>query len=859
MPHPVSRFVRRPAAVLAAACSLALIPARPAWSATDRWEPYPPGVGGPWGGSVYRVVLADPSDTDTAWAATGGGVFRWDPADARWEAAGFRGDLVYDLAVCGGDSPEMILAALGGQGLWASPDEGASWDRVLAGSVKRVAASADCATVWAAGESGGTDLLRRSLDGGATWSDGVPIATVNRIAPSGATAWIAAATGLYRWDEGGNAPVSVPGPDVASASDVSAAGDVVAVASGAELWVSLDGGGAWEERHAASGGAGLDFESVELVAADGNGRVLYWVNGAPAGVLLETNETGFTSVAKPEEGWVPLSLAATADGDWIGAAKAGAYRREFGGAPAWASDGMAAFAAGTLAFAPDGSGRLAAGGGETGEGWGGVLVWNPEDGAWSRAPGLPAPSVAWVGYRGAELWASLPGFGLYRSRDGGGTWEVRNGGLGPSVAQNPGPVLPVPGRPDRLLAGFLETVRASDTAGALWERPAAAPPGAAQRPWQLTLAPPATVYAAAPGQQAGEGLVHRSDDGGGSWVEAARLNAPATAIAAAPRDPDAPVFVGTDGGLWILRNAGGNRFKPGSLPEAAVSALAVDDRPGPARVAVAFQGEGVWIPEDRGNAWQRLPEEGLVAESGRLPFVSALAFEPGTGRLVAGAGTRGLVYLDLGEDAVVTGRITGVAVAGDAATIEFLTDAGEAGWSLDGETFTWDDASGALTVSLPPGDGGLLVFVRFRSAGEESPTYRVLAERPDVTPPSPELSGLTDTVAAGQPVTVTVSGDDVVEYRYRLDGGAFPDAWTLRTVPLELGSPAAGSHILEVEARDEAGNRARVEVRFTVEAQSTEPPGGGTEPPPSSGGGASSGGGGGGGGGCFLTVLGGAE
>ena len=105
--------------------------AAPALAALDRWQPYPPDVGGPWGGSVRRIVSpGDPGDpTDplwaVLWAATDGGVYVSENAGASWErrSQGLESFDVQDVAVCASD-PQRLIAATRSTGVYLSADGG---------------------------------------------------------------------------------------------------------------------------------------------------------------------------------------------------------------------------------------------------------------------------------------------------------------------------------------------------------------------------------------------------------------------------------------------------------------------------------------------------------------------------------------------------------------------------------------------------------------------------------------------------------------------------------------------------------------------------------------------------------------
>ncbi len=734
-----------------------LLAARVCSAATDRWEPFPPGVGGPWGGTVYRIVLADAADPDSAWAATAGGVYRWD--GNRWVLAGLGGEEVWDLAACGGHPPREIWAALGDRGLWVLRNPGATWENASPGDgavVKRVAVSPDCGRAWAAEERTDGDRIWRWTESG--WQPGGALPTVSRLAagPAGSV-WIGTSGGLYRWPAGEGAPVRSGPTDIDAVEDLAAYGDRIAVAAGAQgLWVSTDAGNTWNRVDVRLG----EFETVDAVGLASDGRILCWVGGDP-GRLLEwpPSEDEAGDLEPPEPGWVPLSFALTDKGDWAGAAKAGAYRRGAGEGFLLESRGLVACWPSALAFDPTGSGEVAVAGGESGPGVAGAWVWEPEASDWRRVSGTGVSHVPWIGYRGGELWLALSGKGPARLPGVTAGLEVRAAGIPLSEVKYPGAVLPVPGEPDRLVASFLSTAYVTDDAGTTWDRPEEPLPDTADRPWLLAWDPTAGRLLAA-GQESRDeegwrGVVYQSEkrEGGRRWTRwAVSPDRPCTALGIGTRDPSGPVFLGLTEGLWICSSEGNCEASDG-VPAGWVSALAVDDRPGGAVVAAVVEGHGVYLSTDGGRAWEALPQEGLTPAHSDAPRVSALAFEPGTGRLVAGVPGRGLVYMDVVEPLAVTGSVWVVRADQTAAVLGCNAPAeAQVGWSMDAGTWTWADlsAEGSVEVPLPENGGALVVFVRFRGQGTgESPTYQVLVERSAAPPGSEEFGSEEETETPG--------------------------------------------------------------------------------------------------------------
>lgn len=76
----------------------------------------------------------------------------------------------------------------------------------------------------------------------------------------------------------------------------------------------------------------------------------------------------------------------------------------------------------------------------------------------------------------------------------------------------------------------------------------------------------------------------------------------------------------------------------------------------------------------------------------------------------------------------------------------------------------------------------------------------------DTTAPTVVLSGCPSGPIMADEVSLSVSGDQVVGFDYRLDGGAFTGSMIPVTMPIELQGLADGEHSLAVIGVDEAGN-----------------------------------------------------
>ncbi len=536
-----------------------------AWASTQQWEPYPPGVGGPWGGSVRRVVSpgspTNPADPlwDTLWAATGGGVYRSTDGGATWasRSTGLQGLDVTDIDVCRAD-PQRLIASTANQGVYLSSDDGGTWTRVdqslpqVRGHFYRVAVNPNDPSHLFAATFQNTSSLLESTNGGATWTTvGGPGSSfsVSRLlfTASGEALLFATRTGrIFRYAFSGNPTALAPFPSTSSNVEIldfvlpGGGGAVIAAAQGGVgLWVSQDGGATWQERHF-EGSANPDFHEVDAVAADPTdaSRVLYHLNDPLAGAATSLYDLPLaggtrTALALPESWMETLGVFATPATEWLLENKAGLFRRVGRtGAFSHSSRGLAAFSARDVAFAPM-TGALAVAGGGVSSGNGGAYLWDPATGAWVRlAPkptdplgtSFPAASTNLARYRGAELWLGVEGWGIYRSSDQGATWSAANAGL---PGTGTGKV--VYGlefsdlSPNLAVVGTGGGVFRTMDSGASWERAIGIPPSIG---WAVArdIRSPSGILVV--GKHLNDGLFFSSPDAGASWLPMRFLRLP---------------------------------------------------------------------------------------------------------------------------------------------------------------------------------------------------------------------------------------------------------------------------------------------------------------------------------------------
>lgn len=121
-------------------------------------------------------------------------------------------------------------------------------------------------------------------------------------------------------------------------------------------------------------------------------------------------------------------------------------------------------------------------------------------------------------------------------------------------------------------------------------------------------------------------------------------------------------------------------------------------------------------------------------------------------------------------------------------------------------------------IGLQDGAHTLEVFGR-DTAGNEQPIATELSWTITTVGPTAALSGVPPSVTSATDATITVSGDDVVEYEYRLDGGTLEGPFPVATA-ITLTGLATGAHTLEVFGIDSMANR---QTNPTVATWTVEP------------------------------------
>ncbi|MDP3770926.1 MAG: Ig-like domain-containing protein, partial [bacterium] len=133
----------------------------------------------------------------------------------------------------------------------------------------------------------------------------------------------------------------------------------------------------------------------------------------------------------------------------------------------------------------------------------------------------------------------------------------------------------------------------------------------------------------------------------------------------------------------------------------------------------------------------------------------------------------------------------------DVATYTYQLDGGEAQgpFSVDETIALTDLVEGPHTIAVTGIDA-------LDNTQEEPTTYNWVI---DTSAAAPTISGAPDELTNQTSATLTIGGDDVVAYRFALDGGAFGDETPVAT-PIVLTNLVDGVHTVAVIGRDAVGN-----------------------------------------------------
>lgn len=583
-------------AVLLLALILSLSHAPVARAGCDVWT-----TGGPFGGFITDVLI-DPTQPNTIYLGTAGGVFKSTDRGASWERrnVGLPGGLVAELAI--DPTAPTNLYVVGAFGVAKSTDGASSWtvlDAGLTSGAKFVFVDpAAPTTVVVATEFG---QMHKTLDGGTNWAlQGVAVPALSgrievfAVAP-------ATPTTVYAQERNSRFYVSTDSGATWTLSSVSLTATTLAIDPSDSQVVYL-GGNLGELSRSADGGTNWNqvfsfpnsVEVSDVVVDPVTPSIVY--ASTRGGVFRSTDSGGsFTSI----------------------------------------NSGLEETSAGILAIDPTTPAKLV-----FGSDFG---FWASDDSGvnWTEhSDGLAAVTVNAIvedPVTPSTLYAATATNGAFKSVDGGATWSRINNGIGQTGTRRAGLTAMVldPSDPDTLYLGTSNAgIFKTTDGGANW---AAANNGLsantiAPRIESLVIDPatPATLYAAT-----GDG-VFKTTDGAGSWA-AQNNGLTSTSMDSLTLDPSAPttlyasprgggVFKSVDGGPWI---------SVGSIFSNFVDHLEVDPF-SPATLYAATINVGVYKSTDSGASWAPI-NVGLTDLNS--PVLTLDAITPAT--LYAGTRTQG--------------------------------------------------------------------------------------------------------------------------------------------------------------------------------------------------------------------------
>lgn len=559
--------------------------------------------------AVEAPVGLCPSDPDLIYIGTfGGGVLKSRDAGRHFDAVndGLTNLAIAALAVdpvhC-----EIVYAGAFGSGIFKTVDGGRTWTATseTAPTVLWLAVDPMRPSIVYAGLQGGF-VLRRSVDGGATWfnaSRGIPAVgvwsiQVDRAHPDVLYAGTAGAGG-FKSTDGGATWQAMPLPSIvwALAIDPRDSSVVYAGTNGDGVWRSSDGGASFTP-------VGVPGNGVVLVVAVDPGRSDVVYAGTAGGGVAVSRDGGRTFTAAGLDGSLALSLAVRADGQvFAGTGNRGVHMSGSYGAvwtPVAAPHLNAIHAQNVYALEvdPANPARIVAAtndGGLIGSADGG-LSWGPVGtGFTSRA----ARRITFDPADARRLYVgSFNGGGLQVSEDGGATWTPRRFGSA-SVYVWSTAVNRASGE-----------VYAGTVADGLWRSRDRAATFARVGPATLTNA----RAVAADGERllvGGRLGVHRSVDGGVTWTQP--LTVDIGNLTVDPRNPNLVYAAAQTAG--VLRSTdGGATFAPintglTNLRTSRGNGVLVDPRDS-TRLYLGTEGGGVFTSADGGATW-RAVNDGL--------------------------------------------------------------------------------------------------------------------------------------------------------------------------------------------------------------------------------------------------------
>jgi photosystem II stability/assembly factor-like uncharacterized protein len=598
--------------------------------------------------------------------------------------AGLRWEQVYDgemflrvglnaVAVDPGD-PGTILAGTYGAGIYVSRDGGRTWTPSNAGlgkgTVSRLAIDPnDSDVVYAAlFDQGG---VYKSTDGGRTWgaaSTGIDLdrgwdwVALISIDPSDSQRlyYAGATEGFYLSTNGGQRWMrqSVDCPQVMDfVVDPADFGHIYAANhsySGPEclsgVYGSTDGGQTWKL-----------LSTAEMVATDEFGSEPWHVAADPRdwGTLYAGNHLSTYQSSDRGRTWTQIrddgcDWLATNPGDGtLYCGQGGGLQISPDGGRSWSTPDLAGWGrwnSHPFAVAPDDPQTLYTGSdvvmksGDGGRTWLRVgrlgaarmrLTVDPRDGNRLFLGGVDSPCETYRSENGGETWQVVVtdadgcpvvvdpaqslvyrpdrGWGLYLSRDNGQTWEQFGSGY-----RDTWQLVPDPQDSQKLwvTAGCSARPFLSEDGGATFIEVESFPEEICGDPILLAHPDGKRIYVES------NGVIYRSDDGGGMWRRLVELGGMYRAAALDPSDPDVAYLGSTHKGVLKTTNGGRTWFEANvGLTASAINQLAVD--PGNPQTVYAATDGGAFLSLDAGEGWWPV-QEGL----GPNPIVYSIAVDP---------------------------------------------------------------------------------------------------------------------------------------------------------------------------------------------------------------------------------------
>jgi len=566
-----------------------------------------PGDGHP----IVDSLVMDPQNPSTLYAGItvrtifeprAFGVFKTTDGGTTWTAAteGLGSRYTFELAI-DPQTPSTVYAIAGGPVyscctglLYKTTDGGASWAVLNDFQTNVILVDPQTpSTLYASGGSG----VRKSTDGGATWSD--------------------ASTGLNQFPTALEADPFTPGV-------------VYAGTNSSGMYKTTNGGASWTQIN-----NGLTDPNIRSVTVNPVSPGYVYV-GTSGGAVFKTSDGGSSwSMAANGLGttWV-RDLAVnpqTPETVYASTSERGVYKTtDAGGTWVAANSGLSNAQVYSLAIAGSHPARLYAGTfkGVMSTSVEGTSQWSsPKVGAIIRAlvadPQNPSILYAWND-NSADLNIGF----LYKTTDGGANWTATSFAVSGGLAIDPltPSILYASTRPPGGTAGVYKTT----DGGTSWSLT-----GLHQTTSALAVDPgtPTTVYA---GNING---VFKTTDGGATWTLNGDLASLSVLALAVDPQTTSHVLAATRGGVLYRSDDGGEHWGAAAgLPGVDVFAIAIDPQ-SPSMVYAGTYGAGVFRSTDGAWNWSAL-NDGLSQR-----FVRSLVINPSTGVVYAGTDGSGVFAL----------------------------------------------------------------------------------------------------------------------------------------------------------------------------------------------------------------------